>query len=79
MAYFSREEEVNIIIQMLEAELNDLVGELREIKKRVCQPSNHTDKVSRRMEVVERSIELYNQERKEIEWDNAVGGVTSKM
>lgn len=79
MAFLSRDEEIDLIVQALEKELNDLVGELREIKKRVCQPASHTDKVSRRIDTIDHTIALYRKEQDDIKWKEKVDGVTEKM
>jgi septal ring factor EnvC (AmiA/AmiB activator) len=79
MAFLSRDEEIDLIVESLEKELNDLVGKLRKIKKRVCQPASHTDMVSRRIDTIDNTIKLYREEQKEIQWKDKVDGVISKI
>jgi len=81
MAFLSRIEEIDLIIQSLEKRKNDIVGELRPTKGKIFsgQKAKIINGLRSEYRTIEHAINSYCKEQDNIKWDDMINGVTDKM
>lgn len=81
MAFLSRIEEIDLIVQSLEKRKNDIVGELAPYKGRILgsKKAKIASKLRTEYRTIEHAINSYCKEQDNIKWDNMFNGVTDKM
>ena len=81
MAFLSREEEIELIVQSLEANARKIRKEIAPYEDKLLS-ENHgkiLSRLKRNLGTITHTIKLYVKELEDIRWDDKVNGITDKM